>query len=155
MAIQSYFQRKSIYHDHALAWLRAKNAATSGQTNFDFLMANVGTVLTWETGDWNKSAPYTRHNNRTERLILGPIGNLAEHGGVGTLKAIGKDEFFYVDGNTPLDEAPKNAQDTPFIIRGIATALRDCLSRPVDGPNFNNRFYKVRFRNHVLEITRC
>jgi len=154
MAIQTYFQKDSDYHNHSLSWLRSPHGADPTLTNFQFLMQNVGSVVAWKTGAWNTSADYTRVRNRTERLILGPINSVTIEGRNCPLTTISLHEFFYVDDNTRIDEVPTYLQDTPFIIRGIATALRDCLNERIDGqlPYFKNRFYKVRFCNHLLEI---
>jgi len=154
MAIQAYFQKDSDYHNHSLIWLRSPHGAEPTPTNFQFLMQNVGSVVTWKTGAWNTSADYTRVRNRTERLILGPINEFTDPGRNCPLSTISLHEFFYVDDNTRIDEVPTYLPDTPFIIRGIATALRDCLSEVIDGkrPYYKNRFYKVRFCNHLLEI---
>ena len=150
MAIQTYFQQYSLYHDEALAWLRLNNVAHPTLSNFQFLMNHPGAVITWNTGHWNNSAPYPGAANRTERLILGPINHITIQGRNCPVPRISNDEFFYVDDNTPINAAPANSQDTPFIIRGIATALKDCLR--VDRPHFKNRFYSVRFCNQALEI---
>jgi hypothetical protein len=154
MAIQKYFKtaRNSLskYYIQSLAWLRSPHVGNLTLTNFQFLMRNIGTVVTWETGKWNRSAKYTGSENKTAPLILGPISN----GPTPNVPELTDSEFFYVDESFEFNKTPGNPQDTPFIIRGIATALTVCLSEPVFGelPYSRNRFYAARFCNHVLEI---
>jgi hypothetical protein len=124
MAIQRYFQGPSRYHRASDTWL-ALPSPENGLDNFGYLMATLHT-LEWNTADGqlfggpNQSASYTRNNGPEGLLALGPYNGPIP--GVGNVQ-IPEGCFFYEDA----PEMPEHLIDTPFLLRGLATALRDRL----------------------------
>jgi hypothetical protein len=159
MAIQTYHdttrRKPSKFYINSLEWLRSNHVVTPHLTNFQFLMQNIGFGVTWRTcASWNTSARFPRRGEETAPLILGPIDHAMIPGRVPRIKTIAHDEFFYEDPNFGHNEVPNNNKDTPFIIQGIATALRVCLTQTIDGtqPYINTRFYMAKYESNSLEI---
>jgi len=122
MALQLYFQRESKYWSASSQWL-ALSSPENGLNNLGYLMTTFETLV-WDTvAYWpveppNGSASYTRNNGPEGLLVLGPFnGLIPEYGEV----QIPDNRFFYEDA----PEMPVRVIDTPFLLRGMATALKE------------------------------
>ena len=126
MAIQRYFQGPSRYHRASDTWL-AQPSPENGLDNFGYLMATFDT-LEWNTADGqlfggpNHSAGYTRNGGPEGLLILGSYDGPASNYG---LVQISDECFFYEDDRFGPLVRPRYAQNTPFLLRGMATALKE------------------------------
>ena len=128
MAIQLYFQGPSRYHTASSLWL-GQESPRQGLDNFGYLMTNFenlfwNTLAYWPVDRQNGSASYTRNGGPEGLLVLGPYdGPAPQHGQV----QIPESCFFYEDDRFDLLTRPTHVRYTPFLLRGMATALKDRL----------------------------
>ena len=128
MAMQRYFQRSSRYWTASCAWLE-QVSHQGGLDNFGALTTTVETLI-WDTAVYwpvelpNRSASYLRNGGPEGLLVLGPhTGPLPNYGEI----QIPDSCFFYEDERVGLLEKPIHLEDTPFLLRGMATGLKERL----------------------------
>jgi hypothetical protein len=126
MAIQRYFQRPSTYATASRLWL-ASPSPQADVDNFGYLIATFNTlawntVVCWPVEQLNCSASYTRNGGPEGLLVPGPYnGPIPNHGEV----QISDECFFYEDDRLGPLVRPIYTQNTPFLLRGMATALKE------------------------------